>query len=69
MVQMRAGAKGRGGMPIDVSPTLRVPCSKCGAPVGERCRMWRKQDGKRLYVKGHTDRHHEERKALAKGAA
>ena len=55
----------RRGQSLDVAPTLSVPCSKCDAPVGERCRMWRKQDGKRLYIKGYTDRHHSERKALA----
>lgn len=58
------------GQSLDVAaPTLRVPCSKCDAPAGERCRMWRMQDGVRLYLKGWTDRHHPERKALAKKGA
>lgn len=53
------------GRHVEVAaPTLKVPCSKCDAEIGERCRMWRKQGGVRLYVKGYTTRHHEERKAL-----
>jgi hypothetical protein len=59
----------RHGQALDVVPTLTVPCSNCDAPIGERCRMWRKQDGVRLYIKGWTDRHHPERKALAKKGA
>lgn len=67
MARMRTGAKASGGRPLDAAPTLRVPCPNCDAAPGERCRMWRKQDGERLYIRGHTNRHHPQRKALAAG--
>lgn len=59
-IRVRADLGPRVGV---LAGTLRMPCTVCDAPAGERCRVWRLADGARLYVKGPRVKPHQARTA------
>jgi hypothetical protein len=60
------GAAGLGGTPLVGARSLHVVCRSCGAQIGERCRVYKVEDGVRLYIKNYRRQSHPGRAADAR---